>query len=103
MIDCLNQLGVKTEVKQNAILVVGSINDIKEKEFTLNAQLAATVIRFILPILCIIPGTKTLTGQEGLNKRPIGELVKGLRQLGAEIEYLEKDGYPPLKITSSKN
>lgn len=102
MIDCLNQLGIKTEATKDSIIVQGSITDVKEEEYALNADLAATVIRFLLPLLCVVPGTKILTGKEGLNKRPIGELVNGLRQLGAEITYLEKEGFPPLKITSSK-
>jgi len=102
MIDCLNQIGITTTIKKNEIIVEGSIKDVKENNFALNTNLAATVIRFLLPLLCIIPGTKTLTGEDGLNQRPIGELVNGLRQLGAEIEYLGKEGFPPLKINSSK-
>jgi 3-phosphoshikimate 1-carboxyvinyltransferase len=102
MIACLKKLGIAVEVKNKSIVVSGSFHDIKNQTFDLNTNLAATAIRFLLPLLCIIPGNKTLKGEEGLNKRPIGELVNGLRQLGAEIEYLEKEGFPPLKITSSK-
>lgn len=102
MMGCLKLLGIAIEVKKNEIIVKGSIEDIKKTEYVLDANLAATVIRFILPLLCVAPGTKILKGKEGLNKRPIGELVNGLRQLGAEIEYVEREGYPPLKITSSK-
>jgi 3-phosphoshikimate 1-carboxyvinyltransferase len=102
MIDCLMKLGIEIEKTKNSIIVKGSFEDVKDGNYKLNANLAATAIRFLLPLLTIIPGTKVLQGNEGLNKRPIGELVNGLKQLGAEIEYLEKDGYPPLKITSSK-
>src|SRR5260221_351869 len=101
MIASLNQLGIKTIIKRNTIIVMGSIDDIRERNFKLNANLAATVMRFLLPLLTIIPGTKLLTGNEGLNKRPIGELVDSLRELGANIQYLEKEGYLPLRITSS--
>ncbi len=102
MIDCLKQLGIEIEVTKNIIIVKGSITDIKENHYEINTDLAATVIRFLLPLLCVVPGSKILTGKEGLNKRPIGELVKGLQQLGAEITYVEKEGFPPIKITSSK-
>jgi len=102
MIACLNELGITVKTNEKEIIVEGSFKDVKEKEYTLNADLAATVIRFILPILCVVPGIKILQGKEGLNKRPIGELVNGLRQLGAQIEYMDKEGFPPLKITSSK-
>ena len=101
MINCLNKLGIKTIVKQNEIVVVGSWKDVQERKYELDANLSANVIRFLLPLLCIVPGEKILQGKEGLNKRPIGELVNGLKQLGASIQYLEKEGFPPLKITSS--
>lgn len=101
MVACLKKLGIKIEEKANAIRVVGSYLDVKESNYVLNTNLAATAIRFLLPLLCIVPGTKNLQGKKGLNKRPIGELVNGLRQIGAKIEYLENEGFPPLKITSS--
>lgn len=102
MVNCLKKLGIKIEENSDSLLVVGSFADIKNSNYTLNTNLAATAIRFLLPLLCVIPGTKILQGEIGLNKRPIGELVKGLVQLGAKIEYLEHEGFPPLKITSSK-
>ncbi|HWY80036.1 MAG TPA: 3-phosphoshikimate 1-carboxyvinyltransferase [Candidatus Sulfotelmatobacter sp.] len=102
MIGCLKLLGIAIELDENAIIVKGSFKDVREGSYQLNANLAATTMRFILPLLCVIPGIKILTGNEGLNKRPIEELVNALRQLDAKIEYLEKEGYPPLKITSSK-
>src|SRR5690348_16375993 len=88
MIDCLKKLGIKVKTQKNTLIVDGSIDDVEDKTYELNAQLAATVIRFLLPLLCVVPGIKILQGEEGLNKRPIGELVDGLRQLGAKIEYL---------------
>ncbi|MDG1174422.1 MAG: 3-phosphoshikimate 1-carboxyvinyltransferase, partial [Flavobacteriales bacterium] len=42
-----------------------------------------------------------LTGTDDMKKRPIKELVDPLRELGAEIEYVEKEGFPPLKITGN--
>ena len=101
MIACLNTLGITTIVKQNEIIVEGYWKKVKDGTHNLNANLSANVIRFLLPLLCIVPGKKILQGEEGLNKRPIGELVHGLRQLGADISYVDKEGFPPLKITSS--
>jgi 3-phosphoshikimate 1-carboxyvinyltransferase len=51
---------------------------------------------------CIVPGTKTISGEQRLNERPIKGLVDALRQLGATIEYVGKEGYPPIKISSSQ-
>lgn len=59
---------------------------------------AGTTMRFLTSYLATKPGTHVLTGSERMKKRPIGILVNALRKLGAEIEYMEEEGYPPLKI-----
>lgn len=102
LINCLKELGIEIKTKKNSIKVIGNISDIKDKEYQLNAKLSGTTIRFLSALCCIIPGIKILKGKESLNKRPIGELIGALKDLGAKIEYLEKSGFPPIKITSSK-
>ncbi|MBI5456898.1 3-phosphoshikimate 1-carboxyvinyltransferase [Candidatus Kaiserbacteria bacterium] len=101
MMRCLKALGIKISEKSDEIHVEGNIGDIKDGAYELDADLSGTTIRFLLALLCVVPGIKTLKGKEGLNKRPIGDLVDGLRQCGAKIEYLEKEGFPPLRISSS--
>jgi len=59
---------------------------------------AGTTFRFLTAFLAIQKGTQTLTGSDRMKERPIGPLVSALRALGADIEYLEKEGYPPLKL-----
>ena len=44
-------------------------------------------------------GEWTLTGSERMKNRPIALLVDALNRLGAEIDYIEKKGYPPLRIS----
>lgn len=61
---------------------------------------AGTTYRFLTAFLAFQEGRKILTGSERMKKRPIGALVDALRVLGASIEYLEKEGYPPLQIDS---
>lgn len=100
MIDCLKELGIKIEEKPGEIKVSGDIGEIREKEYKLNAKLSGTTIRFLLALSCIIPGKKIIYGDKPLNVRPIGELAGALKDLGAEIKYLEKPGYPPLLIKS---
>ncbi|MDP3988251.1 MAG: 3-phosphoshikimate 1-carboxyvinyltransferase [Candidatus Levybacteria bacterium] len=102
MIGCLKTLGIKISVGKDSIKVSGNISSIKNGLYDLNANLSGTTIRFITALSAIVPGIKIIHGKEGLNKRPIGDLVEGLRQLGAKIEYLEKEGFPPIKISSSK-
>ncbi len=66
----------------------------------LDAGPAGTTLRFLISYLAVKNNSiKTLTGSERMLERPVKDLVKALRELGADIEYLNKDGYPPLKIT----
>lgn len=64
----------------------------------LDAGPAGTTFRFMTAFLSLQQGVQTLTGSERMKQRPIGVLVEALRKLGANIEYLEKEGFPPLKI-----
>ncbi len=60
---------------------------------------AGTAMRFLTAFFASQPGKEvTLTGSERMRQRPIGVLVEALRSLGAEIQYMEKEGYPPLGI-----
>lgn len=77
------------------------MHEIRDGEYKLNAKLSGTTIRFLLALSCVIPGKKYISGEESLNNRPIGELAGALKDLGAEIEYLKKPGYPPLVVKSS--
>ncbi len=102
MISCLTSFGIHIKKEANAFIVENDISDITDKEYELCANISGTTIRFILALACIVPGTKSIYGEEGLNKRPIGNLVDGLKQLGAAINYQDKAGYPPLKVMSSQ-
>ncbi len=62
---------------------------------------AGTTMRFLTAFLSRIVGEWTLTGSDRMKQRPIHVLVDALRQLGAKIEYMEKEGFPPLKIFGS--
>ncbi len=71
----------------------------KGENFEFNVNHAGTNLRFLTAFLAAKPGgTYTLTGSARLKERPIKDLVNALTALGAEIHYLEKSGYPPLKI-----
>ncbi|MBC8047416.1 MAG: 3-phosphoshikimate 1-carboxyvinyltransferase [Fimbriimonadaceae bacterium] len=63
---------------------------------------AGTTMRFLTSYFAIQKGEKILTGSERMKNRPIGILVDALKKLGADISYLEKDGYPPLRINGKK-
>ncbi|MDR1937040.1 MAG: 3-phosphoshikimate 1-carboxyvinyltransferase, partial [Tannerellaceae bacterium] len=62
---------------------------------------AGTAMRFLTAFLSKIVGEWTLTGTERMRNRPVKLLVDALNALGARIEYMEKEGYPPLRIFGS--
>jgi len=62
---------------------------------------AGTAMRFLTAYFTLQEGEVILTGSERMKQRPIGVLVDALRQLGAHIEYEEKEGFPPLKLKGS--
>ncbi|MEM7104334.1 MAG: 3-phosphoshikimate 1-carboxyvinyltransferase [Bacteroidota bacterium] len=66
----------------------------------LDAGPAGTTFRFLTAYLALKSGTQILTGSERMKQRPIGVLVDALRAMGANIDYMGKDGYPPLRIHS---
>jgi 3-phosphoshikimate 1-carboxyvinyltransferase len=59
---------------------------------------AGTTMRFLTAYFSVTRQHKVLTGTERMKERPIGILVNALRLLGSEIEYLEKDGFPPHEL-----
>lgn len=59
---------------------------------------AGTTMRFLIAYAAVT-NTKILTGTKRMQERPIKILADSLKELGAGIEYLSKDGYPPVKIT----
>lgn len=59
---------------------------------------AGTAMRFLTAFYTLQTANVLLTGSERMKQRPIGILVDALKQLGAHIEYVEDEGYPPLHI-----
>ena len=67
-----------------------------------NIGAAGTAMRFLTAYYAISSESVVMTGTERMKNRPISILVDALRTLGADIEYVEKEGYPPLKINGKK-
>lgn len=63
---------------------------------------AGTAMRFLTAFLAGMEGEWIVKGSKRMHERPIHPLVETLIALGAEIEYLEKEGFPPLKIKGRK-
>ncbi len=71
-------------------------------ETTIDAHDAGTVFRFLTAYLALNEGEWILTGSDRMKQRPIGDLVDPLRALGAQIEYIEKENFPPVKISGGR-
>ena len=76
------------------ISAVNAHNTIKE----IDCHNAGTVLRFLLTALSFRDGEWILTGSDRMLQRPVGDLVDALRNIGADIEYIGQEGFPPLKI-----
>jgi 3-phosphoshikimate 1-carboxyvinyltransferase len=75
------------------------VKALTENSDTIDIMAAGTAMRFLTAYLSTAEGeVHTLTGTERMRHRPIRILVDALRQLGADIEYVETEGFPPLKI-----
>ena len=69
----------------------------------INVGASGTAMRFLCAYFATRQGVEvTLDGNERMRQRPIGVLVDALRLMGADIEYLAEDGYPPLHITGAE-
>lgn len=69
------------------------------RDFDIKA--AGTAMRFLTAFLSKVVGEWTITGTERMKNRPIKILVDALNALGGKVEYMEREGYPPLRIFGS--
>jgi 3-phosphoshikimate 1-carboxyvinyltransferase len=101
MLNALKTLGVKYELSadKTACTVHGLGRSFSSAEpVSLFLGNAGTAMRPLCAALCLSNGEFTLTGEPRMEERPIAHLVDALRQAGAHIHYLKKEGYPPLTI-----
>lgn len=70
-----------------------------ERRELIDIGAAGTAMRFLAAYLSTLNEAHTLTGTERMRSRPIGILAEALRSLGANIEYADKEGFPPLHIS----
>lgn len=78
------------------------VNALWNMPHVINIKAAGTAMRFMTAYLAVTPGTHVITGTERMKHRPIHILVDALRRLGADIEYEEGEGFPPLKISGKE-
>jgi 3-phosphoshikimate 1-carboxyvinyltransferase len=94
MREALSRLGVR--FSENKITGVGGPFPVKEAELFLGN--AGTAFRPLTAALAFCGGEYRLSGVPRMHERPIGDLVDALRGIGARIDYLGTEGYPPLRV-----
>jgi 3-phosphoshikimate 1-carboxyvinyltransferase len=101
MLTALKQLGCSVTQKGNSAVIGGLGGQLIQTRATLFMGNAGTAMRPLTAALALLGGEFELSGVPRMHERPIGDLVDALRQLGCAIEYLAKDGFPPLRLHPS--
>jgi len=78
-----------------------TVKALDSNDTTFDIGAAGTAMRFLTAFLSKTVGEWVITGSDRMKQRPIKLLVEALNNLGARIEYMEKEGFPPLKIYGS--
>lgn len=101
MLNALQQLGVtyRLSADRTQCEVEGLAGPLRAQQpIELFLGNAGTAMRPLAAALCLTEGNIVLTGEPRMKERPIGHLVDALRQGGAQIDYLEQENYPPLRL-----
>lgn len=99
MLEALQTLGVGvTHLGGEAWKIAGCGGRFPVRQAELFLGNAGTAFRPLTAALALAGGDYLLKGVARMHERPIGDLVDGLRQLGADVTYLGNDGYPPLQL-----
>jgi 3-phosphoshikimate 1-carboxyvinyltransferase len=104
MLNALKLLGVEytlSEDKTECTVIGNGGPFMCEEPIELFLGNAGTAMRPLCAALTLGEGEFVLTGEPRMKERPIGHLVDALRDAGADITYLENEGYPPLKIIAN--
>ena len=102
MRNALRELGVKVEDRGPDCVVTGCAGVFPVKHADLFMGNAGTAIRPLTAALVMQEGKYRLSGVPRMHERPIGDLVDGLSQIGAQIDYEQAVGYPPIQIHAGK-
>jgi 3-phosphoshikimate 1-carboxyvinyltransferase len=102
MRNALRQLGLIVTDKDNHVCVVeGCSGKFPVQDADLFMGNAGTAIRPLTAALAMQGGNYRLSGVARMHERPIRDLVDGLRQVGAKIDYELQEGYPPINIQAA--
>lgn len=102
MRNALRQLGLTVTDQENQVCIVeGCGGKFPVQDADLFMGNAGTAMRPLTAALAMQGGDYRLSGVPRMHERPIRDLVDGLRQVGATIDYELQEGYPPIKIVAA--
>ena len=102
MLAALKQMGCSVEQAGQTAAIGGLGGKLLNRQGKLFMGNAGTAMRPLTAALALLGGDYELSGVPRMHERPIGDLVDALRQLGCSIDYLGKDGFPPLHLKPGK-
>ena len=100
MLTALQSLGCAITQAGDTVTIEGTGGQLQQKPAQLFMGNAGTAMRPLTAALAVLGGDYELRGIARMHERPIGDLVDALRQLGCSVDYLDREGYPPLRIGS---
>jgi 3-phosphoshikimate 1-carboxyvinyltransferase len=100
MLDCLTRLGFEVEIDRasHVVRIGGRGGQVPSSTADLFCGNSGTTIRFLAGLCSLGKGKYNLDGIPRMRQRPIAQLVDLLKNLGARIEYVLEDGFPPINI-----
>jgi 3-phosphoshikimate 1-carboxyvinyltransferase len=102
LLDAIRKIGFETGGSFRDAVTIGERKTMSANEVELFVGNAGTAMRFLAGWLAFTPGRFVLRGDTRMHQRPIEELVDALRMLDSEVDYLEKEGFPPISIRGRK-
>ena len=102
MLEALRTIGFRISGRLGTGVTIGERESMSANEVEISIGNAGTAMRFLTGFLGFTPGRFLLTGDDRMQERPIGDLVDVLQGLGVEVEYADRDGYPPLRIRGKR-
>ena len=99
---CKTKFEIQNLSKAKDTKILNKILDDFETKKEINCEDAGTALRFAIAFLASKKGSWIISGSKRMHERPVKHLIDCLVELGAEINYLEKEGFPPIEIKSKK-
>ena len=102
VLEALRVIGFSIQGTLRGGVTIGDRLSMSANEVPIFVGNAGTAMRFLSGWLSFTPGRFLLQGEKRMHERPIGDLIEALLSIGAEVEYAEREGYPPIRIRGKR-